>query len=165
MPAETRLPNVTLAYEDCDKARGTIAVATQATAITQNHLQIDRILRGGAVRSVVNVVIGVLALKIENVSWPMPAESGELGALLRREEIYSSHLRSWRRQLAAQAESALQSPSGEREPLTDEKDRQIENLQREKVELKERLRLAESLLELERKALVLIEQVNTLKSS
>lgn len=90
---------------------------------------------------------------------------GELGALLRRENIYSSHLRTWRRQLATQCESGLQGAPGGRTPLTAAKDRQIETLQQEKAQLEQRLRMTEGLLELQKKAFTLLEGLNKPKSS
>lgn len=85
-------------------------------------------------------------------------ERGALGALLRRERIYSSQLQTWRRQLAAQGEAGLHNAPAGRQPLTDlpageagAKDRPIETLRREKTQLEQRLRLAEGLLELQKK--------------
>ena len=62
-------------------------------------------------------------------------ERGELGALLRRENIYSSQLQSWRRQLAAQGEAGLHNALPGRKPSTDAKDREIEMLRRQKAQL------------------------------
>ena len=87
-------------------------------------------------------------------------ERGELGALLRREGLYSSQLQSWRRQLAAQGEAGLANAPAGRKPLKDAKDRQIEALQREKAALEQRLQVAEGLLELQTKAFSLLEQLN-----
>ena len=92
-------------------------------------------------------------------------ERGELGALLRRENIYSSQLQTWRRQLATAGEAGLHNAQPGRKPLTDAKDRQIEALQREKAQLEQRLRLAEGLLELQKKGFALLEQLNNAKSS
>ncbi len=85
---------------------------------------------------------------------------GELGALLRREGIYSSQLQTWRRQLAAQGEAGLANVPAGRKPLKDARDRQIEALQREKAELEQRLQVAEGLLELQKKAFSLLEPLN-----
>ena len=92
-------------------------------------------------------------------------EHGELGALLRRENIDSSQLQTWRRQLAVQGEAGLQNAPAGRKPLTDAKEREIETLQRQKAQLEQRLRMAEGLLELQKKAFALLEQLNNAKPS
>ena len=85
---------------------------------------------------------------------------GELGALLRRENIYSAQLQTWRRQLAAQGEAGLQNAAVGRKPSMDAKDRQIETLRREKARLEQRLLVAEGLLEVQKKAFALLEHLN-----
>ena len=92
-------------------------------------------------------------------------ERGELGALLRRENIYSSQLQTWRRQLVTQGETGLHNAAPGRKPLADAKDRQIEALQRDKAQLERRLRMAEGLLELQKKGFALLEQLKNAKSS
>jgi transposase len=87
-------------------------------------------------------------------------ERGELGALLRRENIYSSQLQTWRRQLAAQGEAGLHNALPGRKPSTDAKDREIEMLRRQKAQVEQRLRMAEALLELQKKGFALLEQLN-----
>jgi transposase-like protein len=86
---------------------------------------------------------------------------GDLGALLRREKIYSSQLQHWRQQLAARGACGLQNAPAGRLLLKDAKDRQIEMLQREKAKLEHRLQVAEGLLELQKKAFMLLEHLNS----
>jgi len=90
---------------------------------------------------------------------------GELGALLRRENIYSAQLQTWRRQLAAQGEAGLQNAAVGRRPSMDAKDRQIETLRREKARLEQRLLVAEGLLEVQKKAFALLEHLNNERPS
>lgn len=92
-------------------------------------------------------------------------ERGALGALLRRENIYSSQLHTWRRQLAAEGEAGLQNAPAGRRPLMDAKDRPIETLRREKARLEQRLLVAEGLLEVQKKAFALLEHLNNEKPS
>jgi transposase len=92
-------------------------------------------------------------------------ERGELGAVLRRENIYSSQLQTWRRQLAARGEAGLQTAPAGRKPVMDAKDRQIETLRREKARLEQRLLVAEGLLEVQKKAFALLEHLNNEKPS
>lgn len=53
---------------------------------------------------------------------------GEIGALLRREGLYTSHLSAWRKQREEGALKALQKPRGR--PKPDPRDAQIERLRR-----------------------------------
>lgn len=92
-------------------------------------------------------------------------ERGELGALLRREGIYHSQLQTWRGQLEAQGEAGLANAPAGRKPLKEAKDRQIEALQRDKAKLEQRLQVAEGLLELQKKAFTLLEQLNSARPS
>jgi transposase len=61
--------------------------------------------------------------------------SGEIGALLRREGLYSSHLSTWRAQRDAGALAALERPRGRRA---------AEPLERENAALRQRLERAEA---------------------
>lgn len=83
----------------------------------------------------------------------------ELGALLRREGIYSSHLALWRKQIDALEEKALApKPRGPKpEPLRKE----IEQLQRENDRLKKRLWQAQGLIDLQKKAFRLLEDTES----
>src|SRR5438067_6735311 len=70
-------------------------------------------------------------------------ESGGIGALLRREGLYSSHLVTWRQERAAGILHALtpqkRGPKFKRSPLDEEN----QNLRRENQQLSEELRKAE----------------------
>jgi transposase InsO family protein len=77
-------------------------------------------------------------------------ESGEIGALLRREGLYSSHLNHWRKSYRAGAESALADDKRGRKatknPLTDENQR----LGRELLRTQKKLRQAEMIIEFQK---------------
>lgn len=78
--------------------------------------------------------------------------SGQLGELLRREGLYSSHLTSWRKQRDAGALEALAPKQRGRKPnrkdsLALERDR----LARDNRRLTERLRQAEMIIEVQKK--------------
>jgi transposase len=79
-------------------------------------------------------------------------ERGELGALLRREGIYSSHLTAWRQQFRAHGEEGLVPKPVGRKPTRDEKDRQIGKLERDKAKLERKLLIAQKVIELQVKA-------------
>jgi transposase-like protein len=77
---------------------------------------------------------------------------GEIGALMRREGIYSSHLSTWRRQ-RAQAERAALAPQ-KRGPKPDPQARQIEHLHKDNARLRRKLERAELIIEAQKKLCV-----------
>lgn len=79
-------------------------------------------------------------------------ERGALERLLRREGIYSSHLTSWRHQLAVSGTTGLASRKPGRKPKLDEKDQQLLALSKRAAELERKLAIANALLELQKKA-------------
>ena len=84
-----------------------------------------------------------IALEAEQCTQP-----GEIGALLRREGIYSSVLARWRRQL--RQESSM-SPRKKRRSKKTSSAREIEDLRRENERLKEKLRQAELIIDVQKK--------------
>jgi transposase len=79
-------------------------------------------------------------------------EMGQLGELLRREGLHSSHLSTWRRRRAEGALAGLTSKrrgrkSKAKSPLADEN----EHLRRENRRLKEKLRQAELIIDVQKK--------------
>jgi flagellar motility protein MotE (MotC chaperone) len=78
-------------------------------------------------------------------------EVGEVGALLRREGLYSSHLTQWRKQREKGELLALSRKRGaagkEKNPLTEK----LRVLERENARLKARAERAEGLVELQKK--------------
>jgi len=80
------------------------------------------------------------------------AGTGELGGLLRREGLYSSHLTTWRRQreqgtLAALSPKKRGRPAVPGSPLA----RRVAELEREKARLEGRLKQAETIIEVQKK--------------
>ena len=84
------------------------------------------------------------------------AVAGGIGALLRREGLYSSHLTSWRRERANGIFQALKprqrGRKSEREPLADEN----EKLRRQVGQLTEKLRKAEMIIDVQKKVAALL---------
>ena len=76
-------------------------------------------------------------------------EPGQIGALLRRERLYSSHLVDWRRQRDAGALEALARTRG-RKP-TDPMQAEVERLRRANERLATRLAQAERIIEIQGK--------------
>lgn len=82
--------------------------------------------------------------------------SGAIGALLRREGLYSSHLVTWRRERDAGILEALtpqkRGPKSKRHPLEDEN----QKLRRQNERLTEQLRKAEIIIDVQKKVAVLL---------
>jgi transposase-like protein len=76
--------------------------------------------------------------------------SGEIGALLRREGLYSSHLTSWRRERDRGATAAL--VAKKRGPKKKAVDPRVKLLERENARLKRRLGRVELMLDIQKKA-------------
>ena len=84
-------------------------------------------------------------------------ERGALEALLRKEGIYSSHLHVWRKQLGAEGSDGLTPRTPGRKAKLDSKDRQLLAVTKENETLKHKLRVANALLELQKKARALLD--------
>lgn len=85
------------------------------------------------------------------------AETGQIGAILRREGLYSSALSDWRRQRDAGAFGAL--VPGKRGPKTAELNplsAELARLQRENARLTQRLTRAEAIIDLQKKVAELL---------
>ncbi len=80
------------------------------------------------------------------------SEPGQLGELLRREGLYSSHLANWRR---LREQGSLQSlgpkKRGRKVKRKDATTKELDRLRRENQQLAERLRQAETIIEVQKK--------------
>jgi transposase len=81
---------------------------------------------------------------------------GELGALLRREGLYSSHLTTWRRQREAGELAALRPKKRGRQ--VDPHAEALARLKRENAKLQAQLERAEVIIDAQKKLLVLLNQ-------
>lgn len=79
-------------------------------------------------------------------------ERGQLGELLRREGIYSSQLANWRAQQREAGNGGLTGKRPGPRPLKDNKDRIIEQQQRQIAKLEKEVRISTALIELQKKA-------------
>lgn len=77
---------------------------------------------------------------------------GDLEALLRREGIYSSHLSSWRAQLGTHGTAGLAAKKPGRKPRLTEGERRNLALMKRNAELEQKLRVANALIALQKKA-------------
>ena len=77
------------------------------------------------------------------------AEPGGIGAIMRREGLYSSHLVDWRRARDRGALEALARPSGR--PRPNPLAKEVERLTRQNTRLEQRLATAERIIEIQGK--------------
>jgi len=79
-------------------------------------------------------------------------QPGEIGALLRKAGIYSSHLNTWRQQRAAAERTALEPQQrGRQVDLAQAEDRRVAHLTQENDRLRRKLAQAHTLIEVQKK--------------
>ena len=78
------------------------------------------------------------------------SSQGEIGALLRREGLYSSQLCQWRREYSMGGESALEPRTRGRKPVKTPLEEENESLRRELERTKLKLRQAEKIIEVQK---------------
>jgi transposase len=83
--------------------------------------------------------------------------AGEIGALLRREGLYSSHLADWRRQRERGELAGLSPKRGRKAEPVNPLAKRVAELEREKRRLERKLEQAELLLDIQKKASRLLE--------
>ena len=90
---------------------------------------------------------------------------GELGALLRREKLYSSQLSDWRREFAENGVAGLsKSAPGPVASRTPEQ-RRIDQLEKENDRLNRKLEIANDCLDLQKKALSMLDRLSNGKGA
>ena len=89
---------------------------------------------------------------------------GELGALLRREKLYSNQLAQWRREFAEQGVAGLKKsapgPSSKKTP----EQKRIEQLEKENQRLRRQMEVKDGCLMLQKKALELLDSLEESES-
>ena len=84
-------------------------------------------------------------------------QAGEIGALLRREGIYSSQLATWRKQRAATERAALEpKPRGRKADPAIAEARRVDELTRENGRLRHRLAQAHTIIAVQKKLCTLL---------
>lgn len=81
--------------------------------------------------------------------------TGEVGALLRREGLFSSQLTMWRQQYAAGVRQALSQKRGPK-PTSTAATSELQRVQRENTKLREQLARAELLIDIQKKLSALL---------
>lgn len=90
---------------------------------------------------------------------------GELGALLRREKLYSNQLSQWRRELAEHGVDGISKSQPGPKASKSAEQKRIEQLEHENRRLREQLKVKDSCIELQKKVLALIEQTEQSESA
>jgi transposase len=96
--------------------------------------------------------------KLDVVAEYDAAPSGEKGAVLRREGLYSSHVIEWRRARDAGALAGAPRPRGR--PAADPRDAQIARLTKEKARLEQELAKARFVVDVQAKLQALLETIS-----
>jgi transposase-like protein len=84
-------------------------------------------------------------------------ERGQLGEVLRRHGIYSSHLVSWRKQLRLRGREGLGPQKPGRKAKRDNKDARIAELEKKLARSEKQLSVAKSVIEFQKKVSAMLE--------
>jgi len=99
--------------------------------------------------------------KLQIIARADACEYGELGELLRSEGLYSSQLQQWRRELAGGGESALaKTQPGPRSALSPDQ-RRIQQLEKDISRLQRRLEITQDCVDLQKKALSMLDRADS----
>lgn len=93
------------------------------------------------------------AYKLRILAEVEQCQRGEIGALLRREGLYSSTLSKWRQQ---QAEGELDKEDTKTKAAKSEQSQEVKRLRRENAQLQARLKKAEAIIEVQKKLSALL---------
>ncbi|MCF6263861.1 MAG: hypothetical protein L3J24_09790 [Xanthomonadales bacterium] len=88
-------------------------------------------------------------------------QHGELGALLRREKLYSNQLSAWRREYAQHGIAGLSKSAPGPMPSKTPDQRRIEQLEKETKRLQRKLEIANDCLDLQKKALSMLDHLRS----
>ena len=88
-------------------------------------------------------------------------QHGELGPLLRKEKLYANQLSQWRREFAEHGVAGLSKSASGPKPAQSPEQRRITQLEREVAKLNQQMAVKDSCLDLQKKALEMLEQWNS----
>ena len=86
-------------------------------------------------------------------------QHGELGALLRKENLYSNQLSQWRRELTAGGVNALAKSAPGPIPKFSAEQKRIAQLEKHVARLEKQLDVKDQCIDLQKKVLAMIEQI------
>jgi len=90
---------------------------------------------------------------------------GELGALLRREKLYSSQLSDWRREFSENGVAGLRKSAPGPAASRTQEQRRIDQLEKENDRLNRKLEIANDCLDLQKKALSMLDRLSNGKDA
>ena len=96
--------------------------------------------------------------KLRIVQEANACKRGELGALLRREKLYSNQLSDWRREYEENGLEGLSKSSPGPAPAKSAEQRQIEKLERQVAKLNNELDIANDCLDIQKKVLSILDR-------
>lgn len=99
--------------------------------------------------------------KLRIISQADACKHGELGALLRREKLYSNQLADWRRDYADHGVEGLSKSSPGPMASQTAEQRQITQLEKENSRLIRKLEIANDCLDLQKKALSMLDRLRS----
>ena len=97
--------------------------------------------------------------KLRMIAEADACQHGEIGALLRREKLYSNQLCDWRRDYAQNGVAGLSKSAPGPAPAKTAEQRRIEQLEKENSRLTRKLDIANDCLELQKKALAMLDRL------
>ena len=98
--------------------------------------------------------------KLRIVNEANACKHGELGALLRREKLYSNQLSDWRREYADNGIEGLSKSTPGPAPAKSAEQREIEKLKRHVAKLNNDLDIANDCLDIQKKVLSILDRSN-----
>lgn len=99
--------------------------------------------------------------KLRIITEAETCKRGELGALLRRENLYSNQLQQWRREFAEHGVQGLSKSLPGPSPSKTPEQRRIAELEKANARLTRKLQIAEDCLDLQKKLLSVLDRSNS----
>lgn len=99
--------------------------------------------------------------KLRIIAQADACKHGELGVLLRQERLYSNQLSGWRREFAQHGVKGLSKSAPGPAPTKTTDQRRIEQLEKENSKLTRKLEIANDCLDLQKKALTMLDRLRS----
>ena len=103
--------------------------------------------------------------KLKIIQLADACKHGELGPLLRKEKLYANQLSQWRKEYAEQGIAGLEKSGPGPRPVLSVEQKRIAQLERENARLRQEVSIKDDCLDLQKKALRMIEHLNNESSS
>lgn len=98
--------------------------------------------------------------KLKIIQLADACKHGELGPLLRKEKLYANQLSQWRKEYAEHGVSGLDKSAPGPRPALSAEQKRIAQLEREIARLRQQMSIKDDCLDLQKKALRMIEHLN-----